>query len=278
MTKQYRSNMTASVHETAKGLRAAGLMNERTMREFDEACLKSETRSVGIDGYRHGWIAVWIDKAGCRGFEILSKIDCIKKFNADMVMIDIPIGPPQHGYRCCDQAARKMLGNSGRSRVFLGVQRPLLNYLDDFNPATLGFVAACEKVNARARLECGRGISRQLFGILPKIKEVDQFMLANNIQQTFRETHPELVFHRLNGGVGLLNKKTPEGKKQRRDLVAAHGFKDIDVWLSELFGSGVRPDDILDACACAIAAESPNRRLECDRESDARGLRMEMWF
>jgi len=37
--KQYRSKLMASVHETAEGLHAAGLMNKRTMREFDELCL-----------------------------------------------------------------------------------------------------------------------------------------------------------------------------------------------------------------------------------------------
>ena len=29
----------ASIHETAEGLRAAGLMNKLTMRKFDEMCL-----------------------------------------------------------------------------------------------------------------------------------------------------------------------------------------------------------------------------------------------
>jgi putative transcriptional regulator len=38
-TKQYRSSVMASVHETAEGLHAAGLMDKRTMREFDELCL-----------------------------------------------------------------------------------------------------------------------------------------------------------------------------------------------------------------------------------------------
>jgi putative transcriptional regulator len=35
----YRSPLMASVHETAEGLRAAGLMNKLTMRKFDEMCL-----------------------------------------------------------------------------------------------------------------------------------------------------------------------------------------------------------------------------------------------
>ena len=39
MTKQYRSPVMASIHETAEGLRAAGVMDKQTMRKFDEACL-----------------------------------------------------------------------------------------------------------------------------------------------------------------------------------------------------------------------------------------------
>ena len=37
--RQYRSPLMASVHETAEGLHAAGVMGKRTMREFDELCL-----------------------------------------------------------------------------------------------------------------------------------------------------------------------------------------------------------------------------------------------
>jgi putative transcriptional regulator len=39
MTKQYRSPVMASIHETAEGLHAAGIMDKQTMRKFDEACL-----------------------------------------------------------------------------------------------------------------------------------------------------------------------------------------------------------------------------------------------
>ncbi len=39
MTKQYRSPVMASIHETAEGLHAAGVMDKQTMRQFDEACL-----------------------------------------------------------------------------------------------------------------------------------------------------------------------------------------------------------------------------------------------
>lgn len=39
MSKQYRSNIMASIHETAEDLYEAGLMEKRTMREFDGLCL-----------------------------------------------------------------------------------------------------------------------------------------------------------------------------------------------------------------------------------------------
>ncbi len=39
MTKQYSSPVMASIHETAEGLHAAGIMDKQTMRKFDEACL-----------------------------------------------------------------------------------------------------------------------------------------------------------------------------------------------------------------------------------------------
>jgi len=37
--KQYRSKIMASIHETAEDLYEAGLIDKKTMREFDENCL-----------------------------------------------------------------------------------------------------------------------------------------------------------------------------------------------------------------------------------------------
>ena len=41
MGKQYRSRLMASIHETAEGPHAAGVMDKRTTREFDQLCLTS---------------------------------------------------------------------------------------------------------------------------------------------------------------------------------------------------------------------------------------------
>lgn len=39
MTKVYKSEIMASVHEMMEGLHENGAIDKRTMREFDEACL-----------------------------------------------------------------------------------------------------------------------------------------------------------------------------------------------------------------------------------------------
>lgn len=39
MVKRYKSDIMAAVHETAEGLHDAGVMDKRTMKEFDAMCL-----------------------------------------------------------------------------------------------------------------------------------------------------------------------------------------------------------------------------------------------
>jgi putative transcriptional regulator len=39
MTKTYKSEALAAVHEMMEGLHEAGAISKRTLREFDEACL-----------------------------------------------------------------------------------------------------------------------------------------------------------------------------------------------------------------------------------------------
>ena len=46
MTKQYESEVLASVHEAALGLAEAGVMSKQTMRKFDEMCLTPRRGNV----------------------------------------------------------------------------------------------------------------------------------------------------------------------------------------------------------------------------------------
>ncbi len=105
--------------------------------------------------------------------------------------------------------------------------------------------------------------------------------MTSRRQARVRETHPELIFQRLHGGASLPSKKSHDGMRLRRRMLLDRGFASIDAWLGERIGAGVKPDDILDACACAWAAKeaSAERRLPKRRQApDAKGLKMEIWF
>jgi len=225
-------------------------------------------RAWGIDGCRAGWLAVSIDAAGKRNFTIVERIAQLAALDDATVFIDIPIGLPDSGYRGCDLAARRLL-KGAQSRVFLGLRRPLLDYLNDYKAA-----------NAWAKRD-GKGLAKQAFNILPKIAEIDALMSPQK-QRRFRESHPELVFRCLNGGVTLPSKHRAEGVAARRSLLAAHGFGELTPWLAALRGRNAKPDDLFDACALAIAAQEATegraQRVEGPVARDSKGLRMEIWF
>ena len=186
----------------------------------------------------------------------------------DTVVVDIPIGLPESGRRACDLEARKLLGKR-RSSVFTGVRRPLLA------------MASYEEANAWGKRD-GEGLTRQLWNILPKIREVDAWMSPAR-SAALREGHPELAFAGAAGRPMAHYKKTPEGEAERLDALA--GFIDRTVvldWLDRARGSGAVRDDIVDALAlCRTAARVElgcHIRLPADPPIDARGLPMEMVF
>ena len=224
--------------------------------------------ACGIDGCRAGWVAVKLAPDGARDFAIVARIDERARRGAAMVYIDMPIGLPETGYRGCDLAARQLLKRA-QARVFLGLRRPLLRHLDDYAAA-----------NRWAKSD-GNGLAKQAFNILPKIAEIDAVMTPRR-QHRFRESHPELVFCRLNGGTALPSKHTREGLAARHQILAQHGFDNLDAWLARLRGQSAQADDLFDACALALAASDAMRgharRVKCPAKQDARGLRMEIWF
>ena len=225
-------------------------------------------RACGIDGCPAGWVVVAFADDGTPDFTIIERIDPVVISGAAMTYIDMPIGLPESGYRGCDRAARELLG-SARSRVFLGLRRPLLDRRGDYPAA-----------NAWAKAD-GKGLAKQAFFILPKIAEIDAIMTPAR-QRRFRESHPELVFRRLNGGTALVSKHTPEGLKARRDILVRHGFDELDAWLKTLQRKRAQADDLFDACVLALAANKATqgtaRRVKSPAVRDARGLRMNIWF
>jgi predicted RNase H-like nuclease len=223
--------------------------------------------AVGLDGFSKGWVAVRMDGA-TRELSFLKSITELASIRFDRAGIDTPIGLPDQGLRACDLAARALL-RPHASRVFTGARRGLW---DHPSPAEANR-------NLKARGEAG--ISVQLWNLGPKIVEVDAFMTPR-LQLNLREAHPELVFLRLNFGRALPAKKTEEGFLLRARLLRREGFAEIKRWIEvERIGTGAKQDDILDACAVAIAARDFGQGNVLPRgpaPKDGRGLKMQIWY
>ena len=222
---------------------------------------------IGLDGYAKGWVAVRLADNGTKEIDFLTDLkECFDSSFA-RAMIDIPIGLPDSEYRHCDLEGRQALGEN-RSRLFCGARRPLLAY------------EKREDAHAWAKAADGIGVSCQLFCLLPKIRQIDDLMTSRR-QARVRESHPELIFQHLNNGALLPSKKSHDGIRLRRGILLDKGFASIDAWLEARIGTGAKTDDILDACACALAAKeaSEERRLPRRRQApDAKGLKMEIWY
>jgi predicted RNase H-like nuclease len=209
---------------------------------------------AGVDGCRAGWIVAFAgaDNADVRVRVVTTFADVFAAPEQPrLVAVDIPIGLPAHigpQGRGPEYAVRPLLGDR-QSSVFAVPSRSAV-YAPDYG-------AAC-----RLALETSgppRKVSKQLFMIAPKIREVDA-MLRNTPGLAARvfEVHPEVAFWRLNGGQALHEPKKIKGRPYgpglalRRDLLVGHGFSQTVT--EQDAPAGAAEDDLLDALACAVIA------------------------
>lgn len=225
----------------------------------------SGCRAIGLDGFRNGWVAVLLH-GDLHEIRFCRDVAEALSIGFDRAAIDIPIGMTDDGERACDLLARERL-RPHSSRVFTGARRWLWQEFSD-----------PDRANRDALQRGQKRVSRQLWHLGPKIMEVDRFVRANRTRD-IREAHPELVFLRLNDCKPLPSKKSEDGIRLRRRLLKREGIRTIDRWLSDdRLGTGAKCDDVLDACAVAIAARdaigcAPEGRAPCD----AYGLPMQIW-
>jgi predicted RNase H-like nuclease len=93
------------------------------------------------------------------------------------------------------------------------------------------------------RTTAGEGISTQAFNLKPKPHEVETLAFTRAYRVV--EVHPEVSFARIAGGPLTPSKKTAEGQRTRRKLLASVGI----MVETAIAGAGV--DDVLDAAAAA---------------------------
>jgi predicted RNase H-like nuclease len=236
---------------------------------------------AGVDGCPAGWLVALARPAGD---EVVVRI--VPRFTEVLALpeapaviaVDIPIGLPErvgYGGRAAENAVRPLLG-ARQSSVFSVPSRAAL--------AAEDYRAAC--VVALKTSDPPRKVSKQLFMIAPKIREVDACLRsdASAAGRVF-EVHPELAFCRLNADCALEEPKKVKGRcyepglALRRRLLLAAGFTPAVVESAPPKGAGA--DDLLDALACAAIARrthSGNARPFPDPpERDAFGLTMAIW-
>jgi predicted RNase H-like nuclease len=221
---------------------------------------------LGLDGFAKGWVAVVLD-GDRRELSFHPDIADALSRSFDRAGIDIPIGMPDEGVRACDLLAREKL-RPHASRVFTGARRWLWQAFDD-----------PDKANDEATRRGQSRASRQLWHLGRKIMQVDAYVRAHP-SLDIREVHPELVFLRLNRGRPLPSKKSEDGLSLRKWLLRRAGFPDIGEWTARTrLGTGAKQDDVLDACAVAIAAREPAGHLpEGAPPVDGCGVKMQIWF
>jgi predicted RNase H-like nuclease len=236
---------------------------------------------AGVDGCTGGWLAALVRPAdGEARLRIVARLaDLLAAPEAPaIVAVDIPIGLPERvglGGRAAENAVRPLLG-ARQSSVFSVPARPAI-YAEDYREA-------CR--HALESSEPPRKVSRQLFNIAPKIREVDQALRADPAAAaSVFEVHPELAFWRLNGGQALTEPKKVRsrpyepGLSLRRRLLVAAGLP-VDAVLA-MPPRGAGADDLLDALACAAVARRIHagtaRPYPDPPPRDAFGLPMAIW-
>lgn len=209
-------------------------------------------RHVGVDGCKSGWLAV---TRGARGLEyrVLSGIgDLASSFSdAERILIDVPIGLPCRDapIRPCDRLARKVLGTPRKSSVFPVPCREAL---------AAGDFAAAKMIN---KAYIGRSVGVQTWAIVPKIAEVDRFLLAEPVlRRTVREIHPEVCFWALARRTAMKHSKTTsQGRAERLSVLQSYD-PGISLLMSNVLSNTMRKDvqadDVLDAAVAFVTAEA----------------------
>jgi len=234
-------------------------------------------KTLGIDGCRAGWIAISLDQDNA-GYWLLESSEELGKYfeKFDRIFIDVPIGLTDEEYvRKCDEKLRDVLGPDYRASVFNPPIRPAL-YAPTYAEASMTSFEIT-----------GKKISTQAWNITPNIKVVDQFLQQNeDLRDKVFESHPELLFQRLNGGNSILQKKaTKKGLRHRLGLLKKHSefaddfFRDIK---EEYRRNQVDEDDIVDAMSLALFAQrsvdGDLKTLPEDPPVDSKGLKMAIHY
>lgn len=188
----------------------------------------------------------------------------------DRIFIDIPIGLNDTAYtRTCDERLRAALGGEYASEVVSPPIRPALH------------APTYVEANMQSYEFTGEKMTLKAWNITPKVRMVDRILQNDeSLREKVMESHPELLFMNLNGGMIYQKKQTKKGLKHRLDLVSVHEPVAIDFFREikeEFRRNEVEEDYIVDAMVLAFAAKrsvtETIKTLPPKPETDAKGLK-----
>lgn len=187
---------------------------------------------LGVDGCPGGWVGALVQDSRISWHH--GDFASMLALGADVLAVDIPIGlPTGAARRQADVAAKAELG-AQRSSVFFVPPRVVLDAPSQAEATLLSRAAGSV------------GVSIQTWFILDKVAEVDALLRARRDAPVV-EVHPEVSLRRL-GRAPLPPKRRLDGRLARLAL--------LRTWLPGLelpvpLPGRSRPDDCLDAVACA---------------------------
>lgn len=236
--------------------------------------------AVGVDGVRGGWLsASWIGSE--LRFALWRSIrELYRELRPSLITIDVPIGLPEQwetGGREVERTARARVGSrnkSLKSSVFPTAPRTVA--------AAFKKGRSFDELKRLSKQMFGKSISKQFYCILPKIIEIDDFILEDP-KVRIVEVHPELCFEVIKGCGLSYTKRTRDGLAERRRLVATALQVDAHCLPGSLSQADLtaKEDDVLDA---AVALWTASRvasgdaiRFPAEPPYDRLGLPMEMW-
>ncbi len=232
------------------------------------------SRVAGVDGAPGGWAVVTL-AAGMPSVQRITRLSDLLAFGVgfDLIAVDMPIGlldAYEIGGRHCDREARRLLGKRGSS-VFPAPVRAVFGSMTHEEACARSIDSSPHR----------KAISRQAFGILPKIEEVDQLLQTRReLRAIVREVHPEVSFQELTGASLAHRKVTRAGREERKVALAT-----VFPWLDDILLRGraqkLATEDVLDACVACWSAtrllSGAGYSLPASAPTDSTGLPMAIW-
>lgn len=206
--------------------------------------INMDCRAVGIDGCKGGWIVADIMHGKLEVSKFNSLEEIVSEIPFDTCVIDMVIG---------------LQGKAADIRPDSFARHELKGRASTIFPAPCREAVYGETKEQRIESNVkilGKKFTSQTDAIIPKIREVDEFLQRNEkLKNTIEESHPEVCFARLNGSVLMSSKHTEEGIQDRSRILQKYidgvSFEEMKALSSRI---KCNMDDITDAVCLAIVA------------------------